>query len=215
MSLFQTSRGKSLMWIGSSIGVGLMILIGLLRTNFAPFLPLIMFVVISSATGAVALTTIRSWLDAWNVWRSGRWWALTLTGVLLAGAVFDQVSPASDVSPAMLRGITLGAAIAMVFVAAGLMGSFRGHKVRTGIIAAMIASLVGSASFFVLVKTASYLIPASARSGAAEVLPPGPWQVFASPEAWKAVLVLLGISVVVGTVGAMAGKGWTGLSAQR
>jgi hypothetical protein len=65
------------------------------------------------------------------------------------------------------------------------------------------------------VKTGSYLIPGSASSEGAEILPPGPWQVFASPEAWKAILVLLGISVVVGTVGAMAGKGWTGLSTRQ
>ena len=80
------------------------------------------------------------------------------------------------------------------------MGASRGRKVRTGIIAAMVASLGGSAIFFVLVKAASYLIPAAARSEAAELPVPGPWQVFASADGWKAILVLLGISVVVGAV---------------
>jgi len=198
--------------MAAGIAVALTIVTGLVRTHFGPFLPLTVFVVMTSVIAAVALTALRSWSDASGVWTHGRWWALTLMGVLLVRAAVDYVSPMSDVSPAMFRGIALGAAIATVFIAAGLVGSFRGRKVRTGIIAAMVASLVGSAIFFVLVRVASYLIPAAARSEAAEVPVPGPWQVFASPEAWKAILVLLGISIIVGAGGAMLGRGWKGLS---
>lgn len=208
MSLIRTSRGRAMMWLAAGIAVAVSILVALVRNDFGPFLPLMLFAVIAIAVGGVSLTSVRSSSDAYDVWAVGRWWAFALVAVLLTRAGADAISSAAD---AMIRGTWLGASIATVFLLAGATGAYQSGKVRIGIVASLAASGVGCAAFFGVVRTISAFGIEVPINGA-EAYAPGPWLVFASPEAWKAILVLLGISVVVGSVGAMVGRGWRGLS---
>jgi hypothetical protein len=195
--------------MATGVVVAVSILVGLVKSDFGPFLPLLLFAIIAIATGGVSLTSVRSSSEAHDVWAVGRWWAFALVAILVIRAGADAISPTTD---GMIRGMWLGAFIAAVFLLAGAMAAYRSGKVRIGIVASLAASGMGCVLFFALVKAISILGATTSGAGIdPESYAPGPWQVFASQEAWKAILVLMGVSIVVGTVGAMLGRGWKGI----
>ena len=136
-------------------------------------LGLSLFVLITAALGISGATAIRSAADVRFLWRASWLW-----GFLFAAAMAARIAVDAR-----------GAAVAVILMAAGFRGAWRTGEVRTGILTAMAASVIGS---LLTIAVVALGLPIGIGNP--------------HPPIASGLFVLLAISTVVGTVGAMFGS---------
>ena len=204
------SRKSSVLWIGAALAAAGVLLLMLARTNWGPPRVPLVFVQLGAAGLAVcAATALRPAIEDGLLWRVGMIWGALFAAAIAVRMLFDLVAPL-DVERSFLsshvpdRGVILGAGIAVIFLAAGFAGAWRSGRVRAGTLTAMASSAIGSTITVIVATVVFEFLFAVRRPGT-------PAQVFSIANGIQAPLVVLMFSTVLGTIGAMFGRGLSGL----
>jgi hypothetical protein len=135
---------------------------------------------------------------AWFLWRASWMWGFAIGAALIVRYLFDTLSPVTNF---VERSTILTQAIATIFGAAAFWNTWRTDRVRTGILVAFVAAVIGGvvSSVGSGVLLAIWHDPATLRA----------WQNSGGlDEAFVVVpILLIPISLVCGTAGAAAAKG--------
>lgn len=135
---------------------------------------------------------------AWFLWRASSMWGLAIGAVLIVRYLFDTLSPVTNYVD---RSTTLSQTIVATFGAAAFWGTWRTDYIRTGVLVALAAAVIGGVL---------------SSAGSAVLL--GIWHDPATLRAWQnsggldeafigVPLLLIPISLVSGVAGAVAAKG--------
>jgi hypothetical protein len=194
----------SLVWTAAALSALCAVFIVLVRNRFEPPPPSILLFLTPIVLGICAATALRSASTLHLLWRAGRIWAVAFAAVFAMRIAVDTIAP-FDVEQYFLaqsrsdfsefdfpRRFLVGVAIALILMAAGFQGAWKTGRIRPGMLVAMAASLMVS------LPAAGALVIFS-RSAAPTAL----------------VLVALGVSAVLGSIGAMLGRGVGGMLPRR
>jgi len=196
-----TSKTAKLAWILGGTGALVTALIVLARRGFAPpFHPQVM-IALAPVPAFGSLTVLRPASDLPFLWRAGLAWASALAAVIFFRLALDWFVPV-DVERIFLvqsrsgfselhepRRFVFGLGVALTLLSAGLYGAWRRDSVRIGILTAITAGLI--------VVVPAFTIVVLGKDSRAEFLAP---------------LAMMSISTILGAIGAMFGKGLSGLS---
>jgi hypothetical protein len=216
-SLMNSSRLSlpSSVWLTLAVVVLAAVLFLLVRSDFRPPVPLAVFASVAAVLGMSGLTVMRSTADVGTLWRASRVFGVLCSAVFMLRMLVDTVAP-RDVVEAFLaqsrgtysefndpRRWLLGAALAMIFVVSGFWGAWRTGDVRHGTVAAMATSVIGSVLTLAIVALGMALSLMIGAGVAAAFAFQGGGIPMAPP-------ILVMISAVLGTIGAMFGRGLGG-----
>jgi hypothetical protein len=201
--------GSAWVAIGGVVLTTLFVL--LVRSHFGPPAPLSLAAAVAMALGVTAATSMRSATDLRFLGRTGLFWGALFSAVIVVRMLADVFAPLHDGFEILReneagRGLLLGIAIALIFMAAGFHGAWRTGRVRTGTLVALAASAIGSLITILVIglgTTPSFDLRLS-----------GPGQAFGQ-SGGQATLVLLMLCTVPGTIGAMFGRGVGGVLRRR
>lgn len=194
------SRNAAIAWISGGVLALSLIVFVLIRSRFAPPFAPGVAMALAAVPAAAAMTALRPLIDLWPLGRAAMVWAAALATAICVRFAVDWLIPfnVEDVFVAQAkagwpelhepRRFLFGLAIAMLLIAAGCHGAWRTGQARSGILTAMTAGLLVVAPVFVIV--------ALRQTTSAEVVAP---------------FAMLAIATLLGTVGAMTGKGLHGL----
>jgi hypothetical protein len=135
---------------------------------------------------------------AWFLWRASWMWGAAIGSALIVRYLFDTLEPVTNF---VERSAILTQAIVTIFAAAAFWNAWRTDHIRTGILVALAAAVIGGAL---------------SSAGAGVLL--GIWHDPATLRAWQnsggldeafvvVPILLIPISLVSGTAGAVAAKG--------
>jgi hypothetical protein len=206
MSHSNVAIGSAWVAIGGVVLTTLFVL--LVRSHFGPPGPLYLTVAVAMVLGITAATSMRSATDLRLLGRTGLVWGAVLSAVIVVRMLVDVFAPLHDGFEMLKqneagRGLLLGIAIALIFMAAGFHGAWRTGRVRTGALLAMATSGIGSLTTIVVIglaTTPSFDLRLSSSPGHAF-----------GQNGGQATLVLLMLCTVPGTIGATFGRGISGL----
>src|SRR5215210_38813 len=174
------------------------LVLSVVRTAPGPPLPTRVLVVVAAAlmiNGAIGLRSTNTQL----LWHVSRFWGLLLGLALAFRMLFDTFVPTTNYQP---RATVLSIAAITTLIAAGFCGAWRSGHVRTGALAAITASVIGSGiSLVALAVLAAFSLETNDPGGPA--------------DAFGVALRLLAIGSVVGTIGGMLGRGLGGIAEKR
>ena len=228
LALASNSPVQSLIWLAAA---GAIVTSFVMRNHLDPPFPTAAWTAVSIG-GSAALFMRPS--DFGFLWRASvAFGSLFGAAVLTVSVVATLFVPLAEPDALRLvvydglRGQLVVACCAAIFVAAGFRGAWRGHRVGTGILAAMGTGVVGAAIWMGLATGIARLSPALLhRIGPMSAFQIGPMSAFAWPgdpfnalnaftHSIRYVLMLVIRSIVPGAIGAMAGKGLGGMLDQR
>jgi hypothetical protein len=207
----------SLSWtVAGSLALAAIIAL-LIRSNFGPPPPpgLAIAAPVAVALGLAGLASLRSRADLGVLWRAGLAWGALLATVMLVRLLLETFAPIDPLDRFLAqsradysefdypRRWLPAVAAAMVFMAAGFRTAWRTGQVAKGTLAAMIASATGSLAYITLVVLAS-MLPMGSQDPLGNT--PRDLQYFGNVPAGLAPVLLM-FSAVLGTVGAMFGRG--------
>ena len=194
------SKNAAIGWISGGVLALSLIVFVLIRSRFAPPFAPGVAMALAALPAAAAMTSLRPVIDLWSLGRAAMVWAAALVTTICVRLAVDWLLPfnVEDVFVAQARAgwsefheprrFLFGLAIAMLLIAAGCHGAWRTGHARSGILTAMMSST--------LVVAPVFLIVALRQSTSAEAVAP---------------FAMLAIATLLGTVGAMVGKGLRGL----
>jgi hypothetical protein len=201
---------SSLWWAAGGTMMLIALLVPFALGRFGPPVPFPLALVTALLLVAVSAPVPRSRPEWRSIARLGLLWGIALTVVLASRMVLDALAPVDPLDRFLAQATDgysewdyprrwmLGVAVVVTSLGAGCTGARRHHDVRMGILVALAASLVGA--------LLSVLVAATGRS----LL--GPEGFFFDAEG---VLPMSMIGTLLGTVGAMIGRGAPAASPRR
>ena len=198
------SRASLLWTIAASLTLAVIVAL-LVRSNFGPPLGLNVLVPIALALAVSTAASMRSRADIRPLLRAGLIWGGLLAVVLLVRLLFDVFAPVDPVERFLAQSRSdysefdyprrwlPAVAVVMIFMGAGFRVAGRTGRVGKGTLAAMSASTIGSLVYIAVVALGN-------------MLPMGPQDPLIHTPAGLAPVLLM-FSAVLGTVGAMFGRG--------
>ena len=196
----QMSKNVAIAWVSGGIVTLSLVIFVLIRSGFAPpFAPSIA-IAMASVPALAAITSLRTLAGLGFLWRAALVWAAALAATIVVRFAADWIAP-PDVERLFIaqarapfpelhepRRFLFGLAIALLLIAAGCHGAWRTSDARRGILTAMVAGLIVVAPVFAVL--------ALSRTTSPELVAP---------------FAMLSIATVLGTIGALFGKGLSGL----
>jgi len=205
----------SLLWTAAA-SVALAAIVALLvRSNFAPPVGLNVLVPIALALAVTSAVSMRSGADIRPLLRASLIWGGLLAAVLLVRLLFDVFSPVDPVERFLAQARSdysefnyprrwlPAVAVVLIFMGAGFRVGGRTGRVGRGALAAMSASAIGSLVYVALVVLAN-MLPMGPQDPRGNT--PPDLQYFGNVPVGLAPALLM-FSAVLGTVGAMFGRG--------
>jgi hypothetical protein len=218
-ALIRTKREASMRWIVFGTVSLAVLLVALVRSNLAPPVGLMVAVPLTLMLALTAVPSMRSRAELLPIARIAAWGGALVLAVLLVRVAVDVIAPV-DVLDRFLaqarsdfsefdypRRWVPALAIALVLGGSGFLAARSTGRVGKGVLAAMGASVIGTASF-ILVGTLANMLPMG------PVNHPSPdVQFFVSvPLMLTPVLGIL--STVPGAIGGLFGRGLSGSRSQ-
>ncbi|MBZ5575606.1 MAG: hypothetical protein LAP40_03475 [Acidobacteriia bacterium] len=208
--MVQHPRVASMLWATAAAVTLSGVVLLLMSSHFGPpRLPLGPAFLILALLALSAATAVRSAADI-RFWRAGLLWGGLFAAAMVIRMAVDSLVPADVEDFVLARGRSgfsefdyprrwlLGVALVVIFLGAGFGGARRTRQVRTGTLTAMVASVIG----FLLTVAAAALRSVLVGSGPPSSIDPP----------LMGVVVVLGLGTVFGAIGAMFGRGLSGLT---
>jgi hypothetical protein len=227
LALVSISPAQSLIWLGAA---GAIVTAFVMRDHVDPPFPTAAWTAL--AIGGSAALSLRS-SDFGFLWRASvAFGVLFGATVMTVSVVASLLAPLATPDPVRIVYDGPGAQLvlaccAAIFVTAGFRGAWRGHRVGTGILAAMGAGVVGAAIWMGLATGMATFSPALLHDvGPMSAFQIGPMSAVAWPgdpfnalnaftHSIRYVLMVVILSILTGAIGAMVGKGLGGMLDQR
>lgn len=178
----------------------------LVRSHFGPpRVPLVPVFLLLAALAAGAATGARSTADR-QFWRVGLLWGGLFAAALTVRMLVDALAPSTAQDFALERARSgfsefdyprrwlLGVTLATALFGAGFSGAWRKRQVRAGTLTAMAASVIG---FLFTMAAAFVREQLGAGADRPSIDPP-----------WIGVVAVLAIGTLLGTIGALFGRGF-------
>jgi hypothetical protein len=199
-----------------------MLLGALVRSSFGPPAGLAIIVPLSVLLAAMSVISIWRGDDARILWRVGLACGVLVTIVLVTRLLFEVFDPVDPVERFLAqarddysefsypRRWVPATAVALILMAGGLRAAWQTGRVGIGILAAITASVIGSVAYVTLVALGNTL-PLGSQDPVGNS--PRDVQFFGNVPSML-IPILAMFSTVLGTIGALFGRAFSGRGAQ-